>query len=55
MLGDDFSLVDCAYGTVLNALEKARFTFTDFPHVQTYLDGFRTRPSWQATPRLPML
>jgi glutathione S-transferase len=54
-LGDDFSLVDCAYGPVLNALEKARFTFADFRHVQTYLDAFRSRPSWQATPRLPML
>jgi len=55
MLGNDFSLVDCAYGPVLNALEKARFTFGDFPHVQAYLDAFRSRPSWQATPRLPML
>jgi glutathione S-transferase len=55
MLGDDFSLVDCAYGPVLNALEKARFTFADFPHVQAYLDAFRSRPSWSATPRLPML
>jgi glutathione S-transferase len=55
MLGDDFSLVDCAYGPVLNALEKARFSFADFPDVQTYLDTFRSRPSWQATPRLPLL
>ncbi len=55
MLGEDFSLADCAYGPVLNALEKARFTFADFPHVQAYLDAFRARPSWQATPRLPML
>ena len=55
MLGADFSLVDCAYGPVMNALEKARFTFADFPKVQAYLYTFRSRPSWQATPRLPML
>ena len=55
MLGDDFSLVDCAYGPVLNALEKARFSYADFPRVQTYIDAFRSRPSWQATPRLPVL
>jgi glutathione S-transferase len=55
MLSDEFSLVDCAFGPVLNALEKARFSFADFPKVRTYLEGFRSRPSWQATPRLPML
>ena len=44
-----------ALNGALNALEKARFTFADFPHVQAYLDAFRSRPSWEATPRLPML
>jgi len=53
MLGDDFSLVDCAFGPVLNALEKARFSFADFPKVRTYLEAFRSRPSWQATPPPP--
>jgi len=43
------------YGPVLNALEKARFSYADFPRVQTYIDAFRSRPSWQATPRLPVL
>jgi len=55
MLGADFSLVDCDYGPTLNVLEKAGFSFADFPKVQAYLDATRARRAWQETPRLPGL
>jgi glutathione S-transferase len=35
MLGADFSLVDCAYSSVLNVIEKAQFSFADFPEGQS--------------------
>ena len=54
MLGE-FSLVDCAYGPVLNVIEKADFSFREFPKVKGYLDAIRERPAWKATPKLPML
>src|SRR5215468_9388523 len=53
MLGEDFSLVDCYFGPTFNVLEKAGFSFADFPKVQAYLDGTRARRAWQETPRLP--
>jgi glutathione S-transferase len=55
LLGNDFSLVECAYGPVLNVIEKAGFGFGNFPKIKTYLDTIRSRPAWQKTPRLPML
>jgi glutathione S-transferase len=55
MLGADFSLVDCAYSSVLNVREKAQFSFADFPKVKAYLDALRARPAWKETPKLPML
>jgi glutathione S-transferase len=55
MLGADFSLVDCAYGSTLNVVEKAQFSFGDFPKVKAYLDAIRARPAWKETPKLPML
>jgi glutathione S-transferase len=55
MLGDDFTLVDCAYGPVLNVIEKADFTFGDFPKVREYLDAIRSRSAWKETPKLPGL
>jgi glutathione S-transferase len=55
MLGADFSLVDCAYGSVLNVIEKAQFSFADFPKVKAYLDAVRARPAWKETPKLPVL
>lgn len=55
MLGEGFTLVDCAYGPVLNAIDKAGFGFGDFPKVRAYLDAIRSRPAWKETPRLPML
>jgi glutathione S-transferase len=55
MLGNEFSLVDCDYTPVLNVIEKAGLSYRDFPKVQGYLDACRSRPAWQATPRLPGL
>jgi glutathione S-transferase len=55
LLGHDFTLVDCAYGPVLNVTEKAGFSFGDFPKVRAYLDAVRSRPAWKETPKLPGL
>jgi glutathione S-transferase len=55
LLGDDFSLLECAAGPILNVAEKAGFSFRDFPKVQAYLNAIRQRPAWIATPKLPVL
>ena len=55
MLGEDFSLVECDYGPVLNVLEKAGFSFDAFPRLQNYLGAIRSRRAWQETPKLPGL
>jgi glutathione S-transferase len=55
MMGDEFSLVDCDYGPTLNVLDKAGFTFGDFPQVRAYLEAIRSRRAWQETPKLPGL
>jgi glutathione S-transferase len=55
LLGDDFTLVECAYGPVLNVVEKAGFGYSDFPKVRAYLDAIRSRPAWKETPKLPGL
>lgn len=55
MLGNEFSLVECDYGPVLNVLEKAGFSYREFPRVGAYLEAIRARPAWKATPRLPGL
>ena len=55
MLGADFSLVDCAYCPILNVIEKAGFSFAEFPRVGAYLDAVRSRPAWKETPKLPGL
>jgi glutathione S-transferase len=55
MLGNEFSLVDCGYTPVLNAIEKAGFGYRDFPKVQAYLDACRVRPAWKETPKVPGL
>jgi glutathione S-transferase len=53
--GDGFTLVDCAYAPVLNAIDKAGFSFASFPKVSAHLEAIRARPAWKETPRLPML
>jgi glutathione S-transferase len=55
MLGDEFSLVDCGFGPVLNVIEKAGFSYGDFPKVRGYLEAIRGRRAWQQTPKLPGL
>jgi len=55
LLGNDFTLVDCAYGPILNITEKAGFNFSDFPKVRAYLDALRSRSAWKETPKLPGL
>jgi glutathione S-transferase len=55
LLGDDFTLVECAYGPALHILEKAGFSFEEFPKVRAYMDAIRSRPAWQETPKLPGL
>ena len=55
MTGGEFSLVDCAYCPTLNIVEKAGFSFADFPKVAAYLDACRARPAWKETPKLPGL
>jgi glutathione S-transferase len=55
MLGDEFTLVDCAYGPVLNVIEKAAFSYGDFPKVRAYIEAIRARRAWQETPKLPGL
>jgi len=55
LLGNDFSMVDCGYGPILNVIEKAGFSYADFPKVRAYLDAIRSRPAWKDTPKLPGL
>jgi glutathione S-transferase len=55
IMGGNFTLVDCAYGPVLNVIEKADFSFSQFPKVRAYLDAIRSRDAWKATPKLPGL
>jgi glutathione S-transferase len=55
LMGAGFTLVDCAYGPVLNVIEKADFSFSQFPKVRAYLDAIRSRSAWKETPKLPGL
>jgi glutathione S-transferase len=55
IMGDDFSLVDCDFGPVLNVLERAQFDLSPFPNVRNYLEAIRARPAWRDTPKLPGL
>ncbi|MHB8381358.1 MAG: glutathione S-transferase family protein [Candidatus Binataceae bacterium] len=55
LMGREFSLVDCGYGPVLNVIEKAGFSFSQFPKVTAYLEAIRSRSAWKETPKLPGL
>lgn len=55
MLGGEFSLVDCAYCPILNVIDRAGFSFAEFPRTSAYLDRLRARPAWAKTPKLPAL
>jgi GSH-dependent disulfide-bond oxidoreductase len=49
LLGDDFTLVDCAYAPILNITEKTGFSCEEFPKFRAYMDAIRSRPDWQET------
>ena len=57
LLGDDFTLIECAYGLALHVLENAGFSFREFPRVRAYhiwMPCARVL-AWQKTPKLPGL
>jgi len=55
IMGDNFTLVDCAYGPILSVIDKAGFSLSRYPSVQRYLDEIRSRAAWKETPKLPGL
>jgi len=55
LLGNDFSLVECAYCPMLNLIEKAGFSLSQFPKVGSYLNACRSRQGWKETPKAPGL
>lgn len=48
MLGEDFSLIDCCYGPVLDALSLSNLDLEDYPGIRAYIDRMRDRPAWAA-------
>ena len=48
MLGDAFSLVDCCYGPVLDALALAGDHVEAHPAIKAYVSRLRDRRAWQA-------
>lgn len=48
ILGREFSLVDCSFAAVLDALSLSDFGLDSCPAVCAYLERNRVRPSWQA-------
>ena len=47
MLGRAFSLVDCAYGPVLDALNASRFDLSPYPAANAYMKCIRGRSTWE--------
>jgi glutathione S-transferase len=47
MLGENFSLVDCCYGPVLDAYALAGSYIDAYPAIKAYLGRMRARPSWK--------
>jgi glutathione S-transferase len=48
MLGENFSLVDCCYGPVLDAYALAGSYVEAYPAIQRYLHKMRSRKAWRA-------
>jgi len=48
MLGSVFSLVDCCYGSIFDALAKSGEEMAPWPAVGRHLARMRDRPSWKA-------
>lgn len=44
--GDAFSLVDCCYAPVLDALSLSNFDLTPYANLTAYLARMRLRPAW---------
>ncbi len=44
--GPSFSLVDCCYAPLLDALSLSNFELAPYPNVNDYLTRTRARPSW---------
>lgn len=44
--GESFSLVDCCYAPVLDALSLSHFELGGHPALRAYLERMRQRPSW---------
>ncbi|MBM4382099.1 MAG: glutathione S-transferase family protein [Deltaproteobacteria bacterium] len=44
--GAEFSLVDCCYAPVLDALSLSAFDLAPYPNVSAYLARMRLRPAW---------
>lgn len=48
ILSNDFSLVDCSIGPVMNMLRETRLRgLSKWPGIQAYADRVRARPSWK--------
>jgi glutathione S-transferase len=45
--GANFSLVDCCYAPLFDALSLSNFDLAPFPNITAYLTRVRLRPSWQ--------
>ena len=48
MLGGEYSLVDCCYGPVLDALDLAGDYIEAYPALKAYLGRIRKRKAWRA-------
>lgn len=48
---DRLTLADLALASTLTALEPARLPLTDHPHLASWLERVKARPSWKATER----
>ena len=48
MLGEEFSLVDCCYGSMFNALSLAGDEMAAYPAIRRYLADIQTRKAWKA-------
>jgi glutathione S-transferase len=48
LLGEAFTLTDCAVGVSLSMVDGTRLSFDAFPRVRSYGEGFRSRASFAA-------
>jgi len=45
--GDQFTLVDCCYGPLFDALALSRTSLAPYPHIKRYVELVRARPAWK--------